>query len=255
MSKPLLTVAGYDPTGGAGILLDIKVFQKLGFYGIGIITAMTDQNTERVKDVLCSDPKWLKDQSDNLLQDIIPLGIKIGMVGCQDNISIISTIIQELSNRPIVVDPVFTSSTGYWLLEETAIPNYLQALGAKITLLTPNLREAEYISGIKLRSVADMKEAAKIICTDLQIPCLIKGGHLEKQATDVVFDGENYFIFEKERLPKKVHGTGCFLSSSLLCYLAMDYSLKTACEKAINLTQVAIKNARAIGKGQYLISV
>jgi len=253
--KILLSVAGYDPTSGAGASLDLKVFQLLGFQGMAVLTSITSQNTKGVKKVHCLPPDLLWDQYQTLCEDVSFSGIKVGMVGCRKNIQIIKRILEDNPNIQKVVDPVFKSSSGTWLLEKDSISSYISDIRRKASLLTPNLEEASMISGIKIENEEDMKKAAKSIFSFSSIPCFIKGGHFPREMVNLLYDGNKLHLFKKEKIKKNVHGTGCFLSSSLLAYLAGGNSLEKACLLATQLTYKAIKNAIKIGHGQHLISL
>jgi hydroxymethylpyrimidine/phosphomethylpyrimidine kinase len=252
--KILLSVAGHDPTSGAGISLDLRVFQLLGFQGMAALTSITSQNTKDIRKVHCLPPDLLWTQYQTLGEDIYFSGIKVGMVGCGKNIEVIKRILTDNPNIKKVVDPVFKSSSGAWLLERNSIPLYISEIKGKASLLTPNLEEASMISGIKIKNIEDMKKAAQSIFSLSSIPCLIKGGHVPKQIVNVLYDGNKFHFFKKEKIRKKVHGTGCFLSSSLLGYLAKGNSLDKACLLATQLTHKAIRNAIKIDQGQQIIS-
>jgi len=254
MKKILLSVAGYDPTSGAGASLDLKVFHHLGFQGMAVLTSVTSQNTKRVKKIHCLSPEFIWEQYQTLCQDVSISGIKVGMVGCRKNIQVIKKILEYNPNIPKVVDPVFKSSSGAWLLEKESIPGYISGIREKASLLTPNLSEAFLISGIKIENTEDMKKAARTIYSLSGIPCLLKGGHFPAQMVNLLFDGKKFYLFKKKKLKKNVHGTGCYLSSSLLAHLAKGYSLEKACLLATELTHRAIKSSIQIGKGQRIIS-
>jgi hydroxymethylpyrimidine/phosphomethylpyrimidine kinase len=254
LKKILLSVAGYDPTSGAGVSLDLKVFQLLSFQGMAALTSITSQNTKGVRKVHCLPPDLLWDQYQTLSEDISFSGIKIGMVGCGKNIEVIKRILTDNPNIKKVVDPVFKSSSGAWLLEKDSIPDYISEIKGKASLLTPNLEEASMISGTKIKNTKDMKKAAKSIFNLSSIPCFITGGHFPEQMVNLLYDGNEFHSFKKEKIKKNVHGTGCFLSSSLLGYLAKGNSLEKACFLATQLTHKAIKNAVKIGQGQNIIS-
>ena len=253
--KILLSVAGYDPTSGAGVSLDLKVFQLLGFQGMAALTSITSQNTKGVREVHCLPPNLLWDQYHALCEDVSFSGIKIGMVGCGKNTEVIKRILEDNPNIPKVVDPVFKSSSGAWLLERDSIPGYISEIKGQASLLTPNLEEASMISGIKIKNTEDMKKAVKSIFSISSIPCFIKGGHFPKQMVNLLYDGKEFHFFKKEKIDKEVHGTGCFLSSSLLGYILKGNSLEKACLLATQLTHKAIKNAIKVGKGQYIIAI
>jgi hydroxymethylpyrimidine/phosphomethylpyrimidine kinase len=251
--KILLSIAGYDPTSGAGIALDVKVFHKYGYFGMGILTSMTAQNTRSVKKVFCPPSRFLTEQYRHLAADVVFSGIKVGMVGCSENVSIIAKILLANPEIPIVIDPVFRSSGGTWLFEKKRIPEYIAKIREKASLLTPNLAEAEWISGLRVSDTDKMQASAEKIYALTSIPCLVKGGHLRDQNVDILFDGKNFFRFKNKKLKKGVHGTGCFLSSSILCHLVSGSSLDQAVSSGLETTRQAIKTAVLIGKGQFMI--
>lgn len=235
-------------------MLDLKVFHYLGFHGVACLTSTTSQNTKCVKKVHSLPPEFLWDQYKILNEDISISGIKVGMVGCGKNIKAVEQILSDNPNIPKVVDPVFQSSSGTWLLEKKSIHRYIAEISGKASVLTPNLEEATLISRVQINNQEDMQEAAKCIYDSSHIPCLVKGGHLQERTVDILYDGNKFHFFKKNKIRKKVHGTGCFLSSSLLAFLAQGNSLETACLMATQLTHKAIKNAIQIGHGQYIIS-
>ena len=255
MKKNLLSIAGYDPSGGAGVILDIGVFEHLGFQGAGILTAVTAQNTRFVSGVYCLPPAFLFKQFQTLAADLEISGIKVGMLGSGKALTALDKILRASAGLPIVVDPVFVSSSGRWLIEKSSIRGYLRAIRSKASLITPNLDEAAQICGFRPENLSGMKEAARRIYVITGIPCLVKGGHLKKSAADLLFDGKGFETFKHRKLSKKVHGTGCFLSSSILAYLAKHLSLGEACFQATELTHQAIRNAIRPGKGRHVISL
>ena len=250
MLEVLVSIAGYDPSGGAGVLQDIAVFRRFGFPGVGLLTAVTAQNSRRIGALRRLDSRFLRQQHEILLQDIEPAGINVGLLGGRQNLAPLARILDHHQGLPIVVDPVFRSSSGRWLLEKGAITAFLDRIRGRIAILTPNLHEAVLISGRRLKRPEDMKEAARLIFHRVEAPCLVKGGHLAGSAVDVLYDGDRFFLFPHGRIRKQVHGTGCFLSSSLLCYLVMKKPLAEACSRAIDFTQDAIKKAVRFGKGR-----
>ncbi len=252
-SGVLLTLAGYDPTAGAGVTMDLKVFAAHGYWGMGLCTAMTVQNTKGVKSLSCLSPDLVRDQYRTLKEDTKFAGIKIGMLGGRAHISTVAHILERESDRPIVVDPVLRSSSGAWLLEKEALPEYMRVLTHKIRLLTPNLDEAAVIAGMTVDSPDRIRAAAVKIARDYGFPCCITGGHLPDRAVDLLFDGRTFHVFEKEKLTERVHGTGCFFSSTALCLLAHGLSLPEACRQAGERTLLAIRKSVAVGEGQRLI--
>jgi hydroxymethylpyrimidine/phosphomethylpyrimidine kinase len=251
--KVLLTIAGYDPSSGAGVLLDIAVFRRFGFPGTGILTSVTAQNSRRVTGIRCLGGRFLLNQYETLVQDISPAGIKVGMLGCRRNIPALGRILARHPDIPIVVDPVFRSSSGRWLLEKEAVPTFVSRIKGRITILTPNLAEAALISGLRLKNPEGMKEAARRIADRIAAPCLVKGGHLAHRITDVLYDGWQFYLFSHRRVPEGAHGSGCFLSASLLSYLAMGKPLAEACAKAADFTGAALLRAVHLGKGRKVL--
>jgi len=255
MKKILLSVAGYDPTAGAGVSLDLKVFQSLGYQGMGIVTSLTVQNTLGVKKIHCPHARFIWNQYCILRDEVEFSGVKVGMVGCKENINPVLRILADNPNTPRIIDPVFKSSAGDWLLEKESIPIFMNKIRGRASLITPNLEEAELISGMKIGNVPEMKKAAQEIFDQTKTPCLIKGGHLQDQNIDILYDGHKFHSYKKRKLKKKVHGTGCFLSSALLCYMVKGLPLDQANALAIKTTQEAMKKAVKIGYGQEIFSL
>jgi hydroxymethylpyrimidine kinase/phosphomethylpyrimidine kinase len=253
LPKILVSIAGYDPSGGAGVLLDIAVFRRFGFPGAGLLTAVTAQNSRTVAAVRSLGGPFLFRQYETLVRDVDIAGIKVGMLVGPGNLKALRRILINHEGLPVVVDPVFRSSSGRWLLEKKAVPSYLDQIKGRITLLTPNLDEASLIFGRSLKRPEDMKTAARSISERVAAPCLIKGGHLAESAVDVLYAGRRFFLFPHKKIHREVHGTGCFLSSSLLCYLVKKKSVVEACSLAIEFTQAALKNAVPLGKGQAIL--
>jgi hydroxymethylpyrimidine/phosphomethylpyrimidine kinase len=232
------------------VLQDVAVFRRLGFLGAGVLTAVTAQNSRRVRDVRCLGGRFLLSQYETLIRDVSPSGIKVGMLGCRRNIRALGRILAERRDLPIVVDPVFRSSSGRWLLEKEAIPSYLASIKGRISVLTPNLEEAWLISGRRPLNPEAMEEAARRIGDRVSAPCLVKGGHLARGVADVLYDGRRSYFFPHEKVRRHVHGTGCVLSSSLLSYLALGKPLVEACGLAIDFTTSALPKAVRLGRGR-----
>ncbi|MBN1225318.1 MAG: bifunctional hydroxymethylpyrimidine kinase/phosphomethylpyrimidine kinase [Candidatus Aminicenantes bacterium] len=252
--KVLLTVAGFDPCGGAGVILDVETFKHRGFQGAAVVTSLTVQNTKEVEEVFCPPPDFVWAQYRALHSDMPISGIKIGMLGCKENIPIAAKILTDNPDKPRVVDPVLRSTSGTWLLEEGSVSEFINKIGRKATLLTPNVREAELISKTVIKTPKDAEVAASRIFQSWGTPCLIKGGHLMDAVTDILYDGHRFHHYEGERIEKTVHGTGCFLSATILALLAEGNSLTQACAMAIDATRSAISKAIPLGQGQNIIS-
>jgi hydroxymethylpyrimidine kinase/phosphomethylpyrimidine kinase len=253
MKKILLSVAGFDPSSGAGVLLDLKVFHQLHFQGMSILTSLTAQNTREVLKIHCLPSRFLWEQYEGLEADVSFSGIKVGMVGSNDNIQIISKILSRNKNIPKVIDPVFKSSSGTWLLKKEFIQGYISAISGKASLLTPNLEEASLISGNQIKNIEDLKATAEKIYSQTKIPCYIKGMDIKSKIIDLLYDGTKFYSFENARIKKRIHGTGCFLSSSILGFLAKGHPLKKACLLASQFTHQVMQKAVRLGNGQHII--
>jgi len=251
MARNLLSIAGYDPSGGAGVHLDILVFQRLGFRGYGILTSVTAQNTARVIKAAPLPRQLVRAQYDALAGEVRFAGIKIGMAGSMANLAEAARILGRNPSLPRVVDPILRSSSGPRLIEAAAIPRFLRLLRGKATLITPNLDEASALAaGRRVRCLDDMKDAARRIFDSSGIACLVKGGHLGSEALDVLYDGREFTVFRHSRAGKNVHGTGCFLSAAILGYMAGGLDLEEACRRGIALTVRSIRKAVPTGKGR-----
>ncbi len=253
MSRTLLSVAGFDPTGGAGILLDLRVFRSMGFSGAAVITALTAQDTRSVRRVKSLPACFVEEQWTALAADLPIAGIKTGMIGSS---AVLRAIVRGLSRHPglpRVIDPILQSSTGVPLLDPLAIPGLLRELQDKATLLTPNMEEAGRLAGTAVVSPRKMEDAARRIHAKTGIACLVKGGHLRSAPVDVLFDGRRIWKFAKRRVRRDVHGTGCFLSAAILCYLARGRSLDEACAAASEEMDEALRNSERPGRGRYIL--
>lgn len=251
----LFSFAGFDATGGAGVMLDLKVFHALGFYGMALPSGLTVQNTQAVTGRFSPPPEFLLRQYLSLREDIDFAGIKIGMLGSALNLPLLDRIISEHQAVPIVVDPIFQSSSGAWLIERGALSDFMDCISGRINLLTPNLAEAARMTGKAIETPSGMEEASRKIHHLLGVPVLIKGGHLPGPPKDILFDGTDLTVLEKKRLSVTVHGTGCFLSAATLAFLAGDTPLAAACRFAGDLMHKSLKKALSLGKGQSLLSI
>lgn len=257
MIKPptLLSLAGYDPSGGAGLTLDLAVFESLGFHGAGVMTALTIQNTRRVVRVETLSARTVADQYRALRGDLPWKGVKVGMIGSRENLELLGRILAANAGVPRVVDPVLRSSSGAWLIERKALPRFLPVLKGRVELLTPNVEEAALLMGRPVRSLGDMRSAARAISEACGAACLVKGGHLPGPVMDVLFNGRRERVYRHARIRADVHGTGCFLSAAVLACLARGASLERACGLAIRMTIRAIRTAGTPGRGRRIICV
>lgn len=247
---PTLTIAGSDSSGGAGIQADLKTFSAIGTYGMSVITAITAQNTEGVFDVEELSSEIIKSQIKAVCEDIPPKAIKIGMVSSP---KIIKDIVESLEIYPceyVVVDPVMISKSGYSLLRPEAKENLIKYLIPKAYIVTPNVPEAEEISSIKIETVEDMKKAGKKILDLGPKYVLVKGGHLDGDAVDVLMGEDIFEVFTSERLDRKnTHGTGCTLSSAITSHIALGYDVVEAVRRSKEYITEAIRHSFDIGHG------
>jgi hydroxymethylpyrimidine/phosphomethylpyrimidine kinase len=251
MAKNLVSIAGWDPSAGAGALLDLRVFERLGHRGFAVLTALTAQSPARVQAVFPVTARALSGQFERLAEGLEIGGLKIGMLATAANLRAAGRILEHQAGVPRVVDPVLRSSSGAALLERKAWSRVLDELEGRAELITPNLDEAEALTRRPVRSLAEMKLAAEKIHLRSGIPCLVKGGHLEGAATDILFDGKEFAAFAHPRLARNVRGTGCFLASAVLCYLAEGRPLKEACGLGIFRVGKAIRAAAPAGQGTW----
>lgn len=249
--KNVLTIAGSDSSGGAGIQADLKTFCALGTYGMSVITAVTAQNTLGVTGVEEISPRMVAAQIDAVFQDIRVDAVKIGMVSSVDIIKTIASKLREYKAKNIVVDPVMVSKSGHHLLRPEARDALIRELIPLACVVTPNLMEAEVLTSIEISSIGHMEQAARAIHSMGPANVLVKGGHLEgDEAVDILFDGKNFAYCKSKRIhTKNTHGTGCTLSSATAAYLAKGYQVKEAVKKAKDYITVAIKHSIELGKG------
>lgn len=247
---PTLTIAGSDSSGGAGVQADLKTFSAIGTYGMSVITAITAQSTQGVFKVEELSEEIIKKQMEVVFDDIRPKAIKIGMVSSPEIIKTIVNTLKEYNFEYLVVDPVMISKGGYSLLKPEAINNLIKYLIPMAYIITPNTLEAEKITGIKINTLDDMKEAGYKILELGPKYVLMKGGHLEGDAIDVLIGKDTFEIYKEERLNKKnTHGTGCTLSSAITSYLALGHNVCDAVKLSKVYITEAIRNSFDIGKG------
>ncbi len=248
--KNLLTIAGSDSSGGAGIQADLKTFSAHKVFGMSVITAVTAQSTQGVFAVQDIDPEIIKKQIEAVFEDIPVHGIKIGMVSKTETIKIIAKTLKQYPHNNLVVDPVMISKSGFDLLQPDAKAALIEYLLPMATIVTPNLPEAEEITGMKIQSLCDMKIAAKKIHLMGPQYVLVKGGHLDGDAVDILFDGTICKNYTSKRIEtKNTHGTGCTLSSAIAANLGNGMEVHTAVESAKAYITTVIEHSFAIGKG------
>lgn len=231
--KTALTIAGSDSSGGAGIQADIKTMTMNGVFAMSAITALTAQNTTGVQGIYEVSPEFLGQQIDSVFSDIRPDAVKIGMVSSTRLIDAIADKLSGYHAQNIVVDPVMVATSGSKLISDDAIDALKERLLPMATVLTPNIPEAEVLSGMEVKSSEDMIAAAKAISDTYHCAVLCKGGHQLNDANDLLYRSGSYRWFNGKRIDNpNTHGTGCTLSSAIASNLAKGYDLDTAVERA-----------------------
>lgn len=258
--KIALTIAGSDPTGGAGLQLDIKVFNHFGVYGLSCVSALTAQNTYEVSSIYPIEKDFIEKQLSILLSDIRPDAVKTGMLFSTDAVKVVSKFVKGLDLQNLIIDPVTTSSTGVSLLEENALSALLTELFPLSKVITPNIYEASILSGIKILSENDMKEAAIKLKETGTENVIITGGHFEEiskesETFDLLYDGKKFYKIQGRRIKGEFHGTGCAYSAALSANIAKGLSVIESAKKAKAFVEESIKNAYPLGKGMRLLHV
>ncbi len=252
MIKQVLTIAGSDSGGGAGIQADIKAMSANGVFALSVITAITAQNTEEVTDVFELPTSIIAAQLDAVFDDFDIAAVKTGMLSSAEIIKVVANMLRPQNVTNLVVDPVMVSKTGHPLLKPDAIEALKGELIPLALVVTPNIHEAQQLSGIEITSLADARRAAKVIH---QLGCrhvLIKGGHLIKErATDLLYDGRFFNVFKGEYIDTPhTHGTGCTFASAIAAQLARGKTLPDAVQTAKAFLTEAIRHGLAIGHGR-----
>ena len=250
MLKTALSIAGSDCSGGAGIQADIKTMTMNGVYAMSAITAMTAQNTTGVRAIQESTPDFLKQQIDAVFEDIYPDAVKIGMVASSELIRVIAERLRYYDAKNVVVDPVMVASAGSSLIKQEAVQTLIQELLPISTLVTPNIPEAQVLSGMSIQNKEDMIAAAKQIGDQYQCAVLLKGGHSINDANDLLYADGEFHWFEGKRIDNpNTHGTGCTLSSAIASNLAKGYTLAESVQKAKDYVSGALAAMLDLGKG------
>ena len=248
--KTALTIAGSDSSGGAGIQADIKTMTANGVYAMSAITALTAQNTVGVYGILEVTPEFLANQLDCIFTDIRPDAVKTGMVSSSALIEVIAQKLTQYKAKNLVIDPVMVATSGAKLISAEAIETLKGKLLGLATLITPNIPEAQVLSGMDIRTAEDMERAAKAIYEAYGCAVLCKGGHQLNDANDLLYSKEGARWYHGRRIANpNTHGTGCTLSSAIASNLAKGYSLDEAVERAKAYISGALASMLDLGKG------
>lgn len=248
--RTALSIAGSDSSGGAGIQADLKTMTMNGVFAMSAITALTAQNTTGVIGIMEVSPEFLQKQINAVFEDIRPDAVKIGMVSSAELIHVIAERLKAYQAQNIVVDPVMVASSGSSLIKNDAVNTLCKELLPLATLVTPNIPEAEVLSGKTIQTKEDMMAAAKWISEKYDCAVLLKGGHSINDANDYLSSNGREVWFEGKRIDNpNTHGTGCTLSSAIASNLAKGYSLEESVRKAKDYISGALADMLDLGKG------
>lgn len=248
--KKILTIAGSDSSGGAGIQADIKTITAFKMYAMSAITSLTAQNTKGVFGVFDASSDFLASQIDAICDDITPDAVKIGMLSNSQIMQTITKSIKKWNLQNVVLDPVMVATSGGVLMQENAIKTLKNELLPLARLITPNIFEAQILSQMKIENLDDMRKAAIKIAEICKTSVLIKGGHLQDEAVDLLYENDRFFEFANLRIStKNTHGTGCTLSSAIACCLGAGASLQEAVGIAKDFVFKALLWNEQIGHG------
>ncbi|MCM1529844.1 MAG: bifunctional hydroxymethylpyrimidine kinase/phosphomethylpyrimidine kinase [Alistipes sp.] len=248
--KTAMTVAGSDCSGGAGIQADLKTMTMNGVYAMSAITALTAQNTMGVRSISEVTPEFLSDQLEMIFEDIFPDAVKIGMVLSAPLIEVIAEKLRMYGAKNIVADPVMVSTSGSALIKNEAVRTLGEKLLPICTLTTPNIPEAEILSGTTIKNEEDMESAARIIHEKFGCAVLIKGGHSVCDADDLLYESDGFTWFRRKRIDNpNTHGTGCTLSSAIAADLAKGWTLKESVRLAKEYISQCLSAQLDLGSG------
>ena len=248
--KTALTIAGSDCSGGAGIQADLKTMTMNGVYAMSVITALTAQNTTGVRAIQESTPDFLKQQLDSVFEDIYPDAVKIGMAASGELIHVIADRLRYYDAKNVVVDPVMVATSGAALMKNGAVQTLIEELLPISALVTPNIPEAQVLSGKSIEGKEDMIAAAKQIGDTYHCAVLLKGGHSINDANDLLYTHGELIWFEGKRIDNpNTHGTGCTLSSAIAANLAKGFTLSESVQRAKDYISGALAAMLDLGKG------
>ena len=254
MLPTVMAIAGFDPSGGAGIAADLKTIAALRCYGVGVVTAVTVQDTKAVRSVHPLPPDLVARQAEVVAADVEVRAVKVGMLATAALVERVALLAEAGLLPNLVLDPVLRSHAGDELLERDGIETLCLRLLPRATVLTPNLDEASRLCGRAVRDVAGMKEAARELHRLGARQVVIKGGHLPGRPVDVVFNGEEFALFDSTRLPSAAaHGLGCTFSAAVACGIARGFPLFQAVADAKRYVSRALAGALRLGKGSAVL--
>jgi hydroxymethylpyrimidine/phosphomethylpyrimidine kinase len=248
--KTVLTIAGSDCSGGAGVQADLKTFSAHGLFGMSVIASVVAENTFRVIEYQDVRPDIIGKQIDAVFEDIPPEAVKVGMLSCREGMLAAAERLRFWKPAHVVVDPVMYAKNGCALMDPASVDTLIAEVVPLADLVTPNIPEAEKMAGIAIGIQEEMKQAARIIHAMGCRAVLVKGGHSTGEAVDILFDGERDYAFSSPRInTKNTHGTGCTYSSAIAANLALGYPLEEAVCRAKRYVTTAIKHSLDLGRG------
>lgn len=247
---PILTIAGSDCSGGAGIQADLKTFSAYRLFGMSVVLSVVAENTARVISVHNVPVQSVNEQMQAVFEDIVPKATKIGMIGSRELMGCVVENLEHFKPENLVIDPVMFAKNGFALMPLEDCDFFKNTLVKFADILTPNIPEAEYLCGFEITNEEQMIKAAKVLKEQGAKNVLVKGGHSEDNANDVLYNGKEIFILKSQRIQtKNTHGTGCTLSSAIASNLALGYDVKQSVEKAKAYVFGAILHSLNLGKG------
>lgn len=253
--KSVLTIAGSDPTGGAGFQADLKVFRAFGIHGLSVPSVLTAQNTSGIGGISPVDRDFLRVQMNELLRDVRPDASKTGMLYSTWAVDVVAEMIGEHSLENLVVDPVTVSSSGTSLVGDGTLDRIRDVLFPLARVITPNIYEASVYIGMNIENESDMRDAAmrlKELGTEVVV---ITGGHLERITLDLYFDGSDFHHLEASKIPGEYHGTGCAFSAAIAANLALGLAPLESVRRAKEFVTEAIRKAYHLGRGMGLLNL
>lgn len=253
--KTALTIAGSDPTGGAGVQADLKVFRHFGVYGLSAVSALTAQNTVGVAAVEAVSAAFLEAQLTTLFNDLRPDALKTGMLFSRASVAVVIKMIKAYDLQNVVVDTVIRSSSGASLMAEDALALYKSELLSLAAVITPNIGEAAALTGMPVTSEKEMEAAARELKRLGPEVVVVTGGHLDNEALDVVYDGAAVHRLRAKKIQGEYHGTGCAFSAAVTALLAKGTPALDAVGTAKEFMHAALSNASTLGRGMRLLHV
>jgi hydroxymethylpyrimidine kinase/phosphomethylpyrimidine kinase len=248
--RNILTIAGYDPSSGAGIMRDIDTFFSLGIHGLSIPTCTVVQGPKGVTGIHRTPMRNFKEMIALMGKELPFHGVKVG-VGCDASYIWEITGLLKSKKVPFVIDPVIAAKNGTELITEKGLRALIKNLLPLATVITPNIAEASYLSGLQIETVDDMKEAARLIIKAGPRAVIVKGGHLKGNPVDIFYDGKEFSQKKKERINREVHGTGCSFSSLVISFLVLGHTLKNAFFASEDVMEKTLKASYRIDKKGY----